>query len=245
MLKPGEQHVQRIIPNGFIELIFYLDKHPEYIRNNSSFKSGSIINGQQKGFYDIIVREKLNLVSIVFKPQGAKLFLNLPVSEIYDQSIPAALIFKNEINELQSKMQEAIGEHQRIKLIEIFLIDQLKKKKEYEYQRISDSVNYINSSKGSITIEKLSDRACLSKKQFERSFTSFVGITPKKFLRTIRFQYTVYNQQIRNFKNLTELAFESGYYDQSHMINDFKELSGLTPKQYFDDCEVFSDYFSS
>jgi AraC-like DNA-binding protein len=43
--------------------------------------------------------------------------------------------------------------------------------------------------------------------------------------------------------NLTELAYTCGYYDQSHMINDYKLLSGKTPAQYFSECEPYSDYF--
>jgi AraC-like DNA-binding protein len=42
---------------------------------------------------------------------------------------------------------------------------------------------------------------------------------------------------------MTELTYESGYFDQSHFINEFKLLSGLTPKQYFAENEVCSDFF--
>ena len=43
--------------------------------------------------------------------------------------------------------------------------------------------------------------------------------------------------------SLTELAYDCGYYDQSHMINDFKLLTGMSPRQYFSDCDAYSDYF--
>ena len=45
-------------------------------------------------------------------------------------------------------------------------------------------------------------------------------------------------------KSLTTLAYDCGYYDQSHMINEFKMMSGMTPKQYFAMCEPTSDYFT-
>lgn len=44
--------------------------------------------------------------------------------------------------------------------------------------------------------------------------------------------------------SLTALAAEAGYYDQSHMIRDFRRMSGYTPGQYRKKCEPYSDYFS-
>lgn len=44
--------------------------------------------------------------------------------------------------------------------------------------------------------------------------------------------------------SLTELAYESAYYDQSHFISDFRKMTGLTPKQFFNDCELsISNFF--
>lgn len=57
-------------------------------------------------------------------------------------------------------------------------------------------------------------------------------------------QDTCLQEKQRNLSiQLTELAYTSGYYDQSHMINDYKLLSGKTPTQYFSECEPYSDYF--
>jgi Helix-turn-helix domain len=63
-------------------------------------------------------------------------------------------------------------------------------------------------------------------------FRENVGLTPKGFLKIIRFQKAI--QEIASAKqtNWTSIALESGYYDQAHFINDFKTFSGFTPKQY-------------
>ena len=63
-------------------------------------------------------------------------------------------------------------------------------------------------------------------------FKDNVGLTPKGFLKIIRFQKAI--QEIGNTKKVdwTKVAFESGYYDQAHFINDFKIFSGFTPNQY-------------
>jgi AraC-like DNA-binding protein len=71
-----------------------------------------------------------------------------------------------------------------------------------------------------------------------------VGSSPKQFLRTVRFQHSLYQKQQQQDIPLTELAYRCGYFDQSHMIADYKTFSGKTPTQYFAECEPYSDYFS-
>ncbi|MBC8182113.1 AraC family transcriptional regulator [candidate division KSB1 bacterium] len=75
-------------------------------------------------------------------------------------------------------------------------------------------------------------------------FSKFIGITPKQYLKTIRFQLSLHKKAQNDKLNITELAYESGYYDQAHLINEFKSLTGQTPKQYFDKNISFSDFFT-
>lgn len=67
-------------------------------------------------------------------------------------------------------------------------------------------------------------------------FNDELGLAPKVFCKLIRFQHLLYNMneidKDDNGLNLSELATEFGYYDQSHMIKDFNELSNITPTKY-------------
>ncbi|TXJ23716.1 MAG: AraC family transcriptional regulator [Chitinophagaceae bacterium] len=72
----------------------------------------------------------------------------------------------------------------------------------------------------------------LSTRQFERNFKEFAGFSPKLYSRIIRFQSAI-EQYGQTGKSLTEIAYDCGYYDQSHFIHDFKEFSGLHPRHYF------------
>ncbi len=69
-------------------------------------------------------------------------------------------------------------------------------------------------------------------RQFERKFKQFSGFSPKLFSRIIRFQSAIKKYDDKKMP-LTEIAYECGYYDQSHFIHDFKEFSGYSPMQYF------------
>jgi AraC-like DNA-binding protein len=240
----GKQHIQRIVPNGLMELMFYLGDRPKSVNNSKNINENTILSGQQKEFYDIIVSGKLSLFSIQFQPHGATMFFDIPLNEFYNQNVPLKYIIKDKVIELESLLYETATFSEKVGIVEYFLTEQLRKCcTKYEMNRISKSVESINRSGGIINIEFLSSEACLSRKQYERTFSEYIGTSPKQFLKIVRFQNTLYAKQKNSSLNITELAYDCGYYDQSHMINEYKKLSGLTPKQYFSECEPVSDYF--
>jgi len=184
------------------------------------------------------------LISISFQPYGAKLFFDIPSNEFFDQNIPLKYILKDKAFELESELYQTKTFEEKIIIVENFLKHQLQKRiKEYEVKRIMKSVALINQSKGIIDIETLSSSVCLCRKQYERIFAEYIGSSPRQFLRTVRFQNNLQEKQRNKNIQLTDLAYTYGYYDQSHMINDYKLLSGKTPTQYFSECEPYSDYF--
>ena len=95
------------------------------------------------------------------------------------------------------------------------------------------------------TIHNLAQTACLSDKQFNRVFHEYVGTTPKEFIRIVRLQRALYTLQTQPDINFAQLAYECGYYDQSHLIKEFKAFSGYTPGEYLALCAPYSDYFST
>lgn len=94
-------------------------------------------------------------------------------------------------------------------------------------------------------VTKLSSNCCLSKKQFEREFYLHVGMNHKEYSRIVRLQKALaLLQQKRNYINHAQIAYASGYADQSYYIREFKRLSGYTPHSLFKITEPYSDLFT-
>lgn len=238
----GKEHVQRIVPSGLPELVFYFGDKPKSA--NHSFSDNTFITGQQSNYYDMKISGEMSLFSVIFQPHGLSAFLDVPLQELKNQHIPFRLILKKEAEAIEAKLFEATSFIERIAEIENYFYKKLNNRSfKYHFRRINSSIAKINQTGALVNIDLLASEACFSRKQFERHFLRWVGTSPRQFLKTVRFQRAIHERAKSKSGNLTDLTYKCGYYDQAHMINDFQQLSGMTPKQFFDDDEPFSDYF--
>lgn len=246
-LSKGERYRHRIVPSGLMELSFYLGNQPAVIKNSKSNQLDcTMLTGQLLNHYEVEVSDDLDLFSITFQPQGAMMFLELPLSELSNQTIAFNEVFNESTGQIEEQLFFANSFQKRIKIVEEYFRRKLIANQDRRYySRINNSIQQIDRLKGEVRIDELAANACLSRKQFERIFTNGIGISPKQFLKVLRFQNAIYQKELTPELSLTRLAVDSGYYDQSHMINDFKTLSGMAPLEFFRNCSPFSDYFSS
>jgi len=244
VLDKNETCIQRITPTGLTELQLYFTPRPKVLNSDNDLSDNVALYGHQNYFYDIKLTGKLSVFSVVFQPQGLMQFFKFPLHEIYNQNVPLQHLNGQAGRDLEEKMSEATTFHQRVSIVEAYLLNLLKNDfTDFEFRRTNRIIELIKKNYGTIEIDKLASEACLCRKQFERVFANHIGISPKKYLKIIRFQYAIFQKQRNVNMNLEQLSYESGYYDQSHFINDFKKLSGLTPKQYFSENEICSDFF--
>ena len=80
---------------------------------------------------------------------------------------------------------------------------------------------------GEVRVESVADRLGVTARHLRRAFTENVGIGPKEFARTVRLQRAV--RMAATSCDWARIAADAGYYDQAHLIADFRQLVGLTP----------------
>ncbi len=225
---------QRVFPCGNATMVFHYGSSSKFQKKNSSeyIEPSLVICGQQTNFYDLSLSGKTGMILIVFKPHGVKSFFNFPITELLNENISLQDLIKSEAMELEDKLLNSENNKQRIIHIENFFFKRLTQNSDFE--RIEHAVKFIENSNGQIKAQDIAQKVCLGIKQFERNFSKYVGLNPKKFASIVRFQKVL--QMKRKFKNASmyQLAFDNGYYDQSHFNHDFKSLTGLSPKIFFD-----------
>jgi transcriptional regulator GlxA family with amidase domain len=149
------------------------------------------------------------------------------IGELANRHYDCCDVVGAEIQELKNKMADTVSFPKRVELVEGYLLT--KASRALENTPIMNAASHMFERKGMTRISNIANQTSLSLRQFERRFTSEIGIGPKLFSRVARFQM-VLDAKVRcpNASWLT-LAHEFGYHDQMHMIRDFYGLSGFSP----------------
>lgn len=233
---------ERVVPTGFIQMVFHRGDRMNSLADDK-LQPQSFICGQSTGFTDLASTGKVNMIVVVFHPFGAKAFFPRPMNEFYGIDVSIGDLSDKALNELEDRVYNEADNNKAISLIESGLISRLRKFDSHNQKRMTEVIKAINF-RHQPSIASLSETACLSYKQFKRIFTEYIGTNPKEFTRIVRFQRALYILQNTPDINITELAFDCGYYDQPHLIKEFKAFSGYTPPKFMSVCTPYSDYFS-
>ena len=171
----------------------------------------------------------IGTVLVYFTEIGFTHFASHPANELFNLNLSLHDIFeKNKVNEVEEKLVDATSDKQRIKIVEQFLLTQLKDIQADKL--IVEAVKLIYQTNGTIRIKELNEKLFISQSPFEKRFRKIVGTTPKKFASIVRFNSVLDN--LNNTKTLTEICYENNFFDQAHFIKYFKQFTGDTPENF-------------
>jgi AraC-like DNA-binding protein len=193
-----------------------------------SFFYGTL--NQYKDFYS---QGRFSLIAVVFQPYFFSLLLKISAKEAHNQIISVEDVVKNKLEPFQEQLCNHTEPLLIINSLNLFFTEFLEQETGFDYTFITAVQRYILQNKGLVTSGELEKFTGYSERQLERKFENSMGISPKKYSNTIRLHYflSLINKGNGN-ENMTSLSYRAGYSDQSHLIRDFKNNTGLTPKQY-------------
>ncbi len=166
---------------------------------------------------------------ISFTPYGLSVFTKLPMQELSNGPVAGEDIFEKGLQQLYEQLQP-LPFAARVTLFESFLLERFIAP-HASHQLIFDLADRIKNNTEGISSLQLKDLP-LSERQIERNFKRYIGISMGRFLRISRFEKAKQLIAVQPSRRLTEIAYQAGYYDQSHFIADFKLLTGASPKHF-------------
>jgi AraC-like DNA-binding protein len=220
----------KVFPTTGLVIGFQYKGQLSSINNNTLNKLNSAgITGIADSYKIFKNSANIGTILVYFTEIGFTHFSSNPANELFNLSLSLDDIFdKNEISEVEEKLIIATTDKQRIKIVEQFLVSQLKDIR--ADQLIVEAVKLIYQSKGAIRVKELNEKLFISQSPFEKRFRKIVGTTPKKFTSIIRFNSVLDN--LNETKSLTEICYENNFFDQAHFIKDFKHFTGQTPEHF-------------
>ena len=195
---------------------------------------------------EIIMNGRYAFLEIVFRPNGFHRIFSLPAKDTNNFIIYADDIFDKEVRFFYEQLSMAGSLVQMGALANTWLLGYLKKQKHsYCNDAIEMCSNHIIKNHGRTSVEKLSLYANMSIRNFERRFVEQVGVTPKLLCCTTRFNHALSLKLKKPWKSWSVIADESGYFDQMHLVKDFKRFAGTSPAVFLQQTPLSNEKYTS
>jgi AraC-like DNA-binding protein len=224
-------HTYKVLPETCVVIGFqYKGKLSYFDGDKEVGLSASGVTGLRDSFRVFKNSPRIGSVLIKFKDGGAASFFEQPIDELFHSSTSLDQ-FKSQsaLAIVEEQLCEATTDHEKIAVIESFFIDQMRDAPTDKL--VLNAIVRIHGRNGSLRMQELMSDLSISQSPLEKRFRKVVGTSPKKFASIVRLKHA-----IRIFSpttSLTQLAYDTGFYDQAHFIKAFAKFSGQTPESFF------------
>lgn len=209
-------------------------------------KSCGIVGTSTQYNGDMVFNGSYSFFIIHFMPNGFYKIFNIPPYETTDKILGTEGIPDLELKYLHEQLAEADSMTARAELSNRWLLHWLNKQRWIDYKdSITASANLIIKEAGLINLDKLVHYANMGIRSFERHFNEQVGISPKQLCCISRFNHALELKLRRRNMAWTSIAYESGYFDQMHLIKDFKRFCGDVPTSLLKHVPILEEKYTS
>ena len=209
-------------------LIFYPKEGQYYSNDGNSFHrlSKELIAAFTKPVYLTISPLQITII-VTLIPGSLHRLTRMPLYEITNRPLDGVNGFGNELRGVNDQLSDAKTQQNMIQIIEKFLLKKIEAAK--EMIPIDHAFKLLINSPGQYSIEQVASISCVSLRQLERQFLERIGSSPTTFIRQVRFTKALRIKRAHPERNWTTIANECGYFDQMHLIRDFKLFTDATP----------------
>lgn len=188
---------------------------------------GSIIVGPQVHKVDVAFGKHHIIVSVAFHPGGLYRLLKIPIYEIYNlANLDTELLLGKEIREVNERLKEARTHLEMKNIVEHYFMKKIDTSRLMPWEKAWKEQLKQN---GILRVDSIASLACLGIRQLEQKTNLIMGYSPKTFAKLIQFSKAYRLKKMNLHLSWTTIAHESGYFDQMHLIRDFKRFTGSSP----------------
>ena len=179
---------------------------------------------------------------IHFTTNGFTRLFGLPAQALLDRVVDTSTVAGQSAGRLHDQLTEAKSSEQMVRCADQFLLGFLAKSKPVLYppDGVTHIARAITAGVPVWRVDQCARQASMSVRNFTRRFAQQTGVSPKFYLKLVRVNQVLTNKLLMPRKSWTAIACDYGYFDQAHLVNDFRQLVGLTPTQYMDQQAQFT-----
>lgn len=233
---------EKIIPDGFPEMIFHY-KDPYFIDIEGHWQKQDhyLLAGQIRNHFFLRNSGPSGIFAIKFQPDALASLFNIDMSGLTDKVIPINPSLRNILNSVIEITILAKDFDFKVKLVEQWFLNFLQDCSIPQTPG-NQIIKLILENNGRISIEGACSNLGITSRYLERYFKKHVGVSPKFYMRIIRFSHIFKLVQNPNF-DWSDISYLAGFYDQSHFIKNFREFTGENPTNYGFDHHNLANFF--
>ena len=231
----GIEFEDTVFPSGDMEVIFNLGEGTwESLVDNKFNKTPKIeLWGQITKPLAIRSKGRHTMLGIKFFTHSASYFFNDTIGIFNDQISDLGDIIGSPAKALHTQLLETKDQQRRIDIIESFMLKQLiaNEKKSYRIDKVANILSSIRKNPSENNLGYIASRHGITSRYLHKLIYQHTGLSPISFTKINRFQFSL-KLIAKNDQPFTSIAYDCGYFDQSHFIKDFKSFTGVTPSAY-------------
>src|SRR5262249_15492653 len=208
-------HVERVLPNGRFQIIIDLTT------------GDASISGLRSRAVTIDTAAIGPVVGVVFKPGGARGFVDVPSNEFFDERVPLDAVWGSRCTMLNHRLSEAVTAQERLAALESALLEARRGAADDRFALhpcVADALAHLRRLARMRTVSDISREVGVSRRRLSQLFDEQVGMTPKLYCRLLRFRDVVRRIAAGGRIDWADVAAAGGYYDQAHLAHEFREF---------------------
>jgi len=168
------------------------------------------------------------MIKVAFHPTGLYRLLRIPMQKTVNIGLNAVEFLSDEIETVNQKLIQSSSYDDMIKIVSDFMDKRIRDGIANEEPIDKVAIQMLDPFAKN-TMPEWASMACLSLRQFERNFTTRVGISPKMYIRLVRFEHAMVIKNKSPEKSWSEIALECEYNDSSHLLREFRQFAEFAP----------------
>ncbi|MGV3597476.1 MAG: helix-turn-helix domain-containing protein [Bacteroidota bacterium] len=216
--------------DGYPGLIFHITPNGQWVQPQNKKMPVGYLYGQTLKPIELHISGAYKIIAFQLYPFVLGSFFNVNskhlTDECYDlRQLPGWVITEGKLLSTQNTGTQ-------IEIIQAFLYKIFLDKKEHLDLTVAKALQEILSNRAQLTVKELSQKLNITVRTLERRFSCAVGISVKNFIQITKFQQSLEQLTVKDYKKLTDIVYNNGFADQSHFIRVFKAFTGKTPKSF-------------
>ena len=175
------------------------------------------------------IKDNFTLIAYFLKPYSLISLFGISAQELTDKPVDFNLLSKR--TDLQEQLLNSNTASEMILVLDNYIFSLIPKNNK-DKPLIKYAAEKIFKSPTRHILSEIQKDICITERTLQRMFEKNIGVSPNQFRKIHQFSRAFRQLNNRQFQNLSDIAYDNDYADQSHYIRAFKEFTNITPKEY-------------